>query len=470
MILRQNLQVQLSGNSEKKNNWFFRFWLWIGIYIVFYLFLNLKYNIDKIDDVWNLSWAYGLIHFHTFTPGVFFDHGIIAFGVIWAAIQGFILDIIGWTKLNAHLISFGFGIGSLYLIFYLLKETFSELFAFTFVLVFSISEPFFASVTLARVDIFGLFLLILFLFLVFKKAPLFAGIILMLSLESHPAPFIFSLFYGIVFIWKWIKKQRIKLDLYFLLKFLIGMVIGLLIYLSIHYPYLHHIRGILLEGRKTGRPGLFHTPLYSYYFEAKYYRHIPELIILALSLILYFINWKRADRFPVLLLFSGILSTYLIGRANPNYTVYFYISYFIFVIYTFKNFTKVLSWKAIIILFLLLWFPQYAFLYIKNYNISFTDYIHDLKEGYHSREAGEKPIFGDPNSWFIFYKNRNFKVYGELVWVKIRINRLKGQGYVICNKNYTISCKGVLNYLKKMHIKYTEVYDGKYSKILKIYK
>ncbi len=470
MTLRQNLQVQLNGNNKKKDNWFFRFWLWIGIYVVFYFFLNLKYNIDKIDDVWNLSWAYGLIHFHTFTPGVFFDHGIIAFGVIWAAIQGFLLDIIGWTKLNAHLISLGFGIGSLYLIFYLLKKTFSEIFAFTFVLVFSISEPFFASVTLARVDIFGLFLLTLFLFLLFKRAPLFAGIIFMLSLESHPAPFVFSLFYGIVFIWKWIKEKRINLDFSFLLKLLIGIVIGSFIYFSIHYPYLHHIRGILLEGRKTGKPGLFHTPLYSYYFEAKYYRHIPELIILAFSLILYFINWKKTDRFPVLLLFSGIVSTYLIGRANPNYTVYFYISYFIFVTYTLKNFIRPFSWRHIIILFLFLWIPQYAFVYIKNYNVNFTNYIHDLKKGCYNWDVEERPIFGDPNSWFIFYKNRNFKVYGELIWLRIRLNHLKGQGYVVCNKNYIVSCRDVLSYLKKIHIKYTEVYNGKYSKILRIYK
>ncbi len=373
-----------------------------------------RYRLENIDDAWTLSWAHSFINRGIETDLVFYDGqggGVYAFGKLYCMLYGPLLNAAGWTKAHAHGISIALS-GAALLFWYLALRRigYGRRICLTFTVILGLVEPVFAMANMARVDAL-VFLLVAAAFYAFTAGLfLLAGLLTVLAVENHPIGCVALFYMGALALSRLKPDFDRKRALTGTLLLGAGGALGVAVYVGLHYKSLGAAVGSVAYNVKAS-PGIPNF-LYHYYFETKYLRHVPELVITIAALALYLArrSW-RDDRFPLLAALALAASSFLIRRANFHYAVFAYPAFVLLWVYVGKRWRQP---AALLVLVPALVLPQYALVAYRNRNASaprFEQYVADLRR---ALPADTTPIVGSANEWFAFtdrefYHHRLFK-------------------------------------------------------------
>ena len=398
-------------NARLSRSDYILFGAYLFLALLTYTLLHGIYRPDNMDDAWFLSFAHnhmvkGIETDITFgtAPGGGGFGGVVLFGKSYTYFYGGILNAIGWTKSHAHIISTICIFLSAACWSLLLRRTgFSKRIYILFGLALPLVEPFFAAANQARPDALS-FLIVSSAALAFSfHHNITAGLLAAMAIEIHPvgisAPLIIlALFipgkHSTTMTWRGAIRTTLWLC--------VGGLIGLTYYYLLHEQNLHLLNKTIQQGN-TGANRI-NNILFEYFFKTKYFRHIPELLVLvaAAALFLFKRLYRETKVVPALFVVC-ILFTLIIRRPNFMYTVYVYPAFLLLILwiserYSFLKFTGVALLAYLI--------PQYALVYVKNHDWSMERYIAQIQDAV---PEGTDPVVGQPNDWFAFM-NRPFYI------------------------------------------------------------
>lgn len=392
------------------------------------MFLFNNYRVEDVDDPWSLSFAYNYIHHNYEYDKVYQNEklgGVAFFGKIYSYIYSFFLDITGWTKLYAHIISTSLVYLSLYFWYLIFKEIGVDKKKIIIILLLMVVlEPYINMGNKTRSDALAYFFSTLCFLLFVKKRFAISGIIGMMGLETHPLG-VSGFFYCFAyFLWQYRsffsdKRSLIKA----LVLFFAGIAIGAGLYLALHLKNYSTVNSEIGFYTETGLTANY---IYSYFFESKLHRHIAEFILFFTALIIYI--WKKMyknDGFTLIFLGVVIFQSLVLPRGNANYGVFAFPAFVLLAVHAASGIKKD---QILLLLTFLLLFPQYAYLYKMNYRQeSQTEYIEKVRKVLPENDI---PIFGSPNEWFAYY-DREFYSF-KLLDVKPEIDEC----YVIVEDDF----------------------------------
>ena len=221
--------------------------------IVSYLRLNLIYNVEDVDDAWSLSFIYNALVRHL-PPDASFGGGLADlrfFGTTQAYVYAGFLDLFGWTKYNAHLLSALFMVLSA-LAWYgiLTRLRFSRKLSFFFALLVLWCEPFFREAVLSRPESMTFFLVSAGFFFLVRQWYFAAALLGVIAVENHPMGVMFFVYAlaWVASVW----RPRASLDRRLAarngLKFTAGLLCGAAYFLALHYQSLAHTLQLVAKG------------------------------------------------------------------------------------------------------------------------------------------------------------------------------------------------------------------------------
>ncbi len=366
--------------------------------ILAYILLHLRFAREDVDDAWALSFIYNMLVRHippetTFGGGLANPH---IFGMTQAYIYGPVLQAIGWTKGNAHLIStFFIAASSASWYFITRKMNFTVKSAVLFALLVLWCDPFFREANLARPESLTFFLMSLsFLFFVYNK-PFLAGLFVMVAFENHPMG-LFSLVFIAAFMAASARKGSFVSVKKYLLPaalFISGVILGAAYYLLLHYPYLKEI----YSNFKTGSASQPFSVLADYFFHFQARLHVFVFVLLALCLAMYLATKGfKEQRFVLYLLVLSVIVNFINPRDNYHYTLYFYVS-FLFLAFACLEGTKFrrLAPAALFLIVSL----NYIYVMYRNRTYDFNRKTAMLEA---LVPPGKIPVLGGPDEWFAF--------------------------------------------------------------------
>jgi hypothetical protein len=375
------------------------------VVVVTYVALHDIYRPENHDDACSLSYAYSYVH-HGITHDVHFgnrmggQNGVSIAGRIWARIYGHTLDAVGWTRGASHRISIAFMVASAFVWFGIVRRlTGSATAALTFALLFLLLEPFFAAANQARPDAMTLLLASSSFLLFLHHRAVLAGVLAVAAFETHPMGLVagvFVLAYGLA-----APASERGAFVRALPRVALGGLIGIAGYVAMYRPELGEL-GSVLWGSAQGTNEPTANFLYEYFFRTKYLRHLPELLLLAgVVFVQVRRGYFRENRFPLILLGLAIAVSVVVRRPNFMYTVYVYPAILFVMVATFHRMDRL---STLVVIFLGLLVPQYAVVWWQNRHHDLDDHLETLRA---LAPAGEHPIVGSPNAWFVF-KDRGF--------------------------------------------------------------
>src|SRR5262249_44434379 len=147
-------------------------------------------------------------------------------------------------------------------------------------------------------------------------------------------------------------------------KMMLGGVLGLVVYFVLHPEIL-----ALLAASSTAewdeRSPHF---LWDYFFEQKLYRHLPELAVFSVCVVVHI--WRREYMqwpFPLVASLTTLFIGFLLPHGNYFYTPFWYFPSFLLVFTTIS-----VKWRAVVLpaLVLVLFVPQYAVAYVWGHKYS----------------------------------------------------------------------------------------------------
>lgn len=394
--------------------------------ILLHVLMHGNFRKESIDDPWMLSWIYNY-----FKTGIRYDFSfrgdapgsaLQLFFMTYVYIYGFTLNLIGFTQNNAHLISKLFLFGSVGLWYAIItKLNYKREIAIITVLLMLLLEPYLFIGNLARADALTFFLATLSLFLFMKDFYLLSGITTLVAFETHPMG-IMAFFYIAAYVIY--KREDIFAEKSLLLKrfglFFIGCMIGCAYYLFLHFEYIIYLFYTVEES-------LGKNCLYSYFFEERYYRHLPELMIIIAALFVY-LKKKiyKEDQFSLIFLIVALISAFLIRREISLYIIYIYPALLLIITLSFDNINRL---KIITIIYIALLLPQYAYVYKQFSSYDLNAFIDKVTL---SVPDDGLPVVGNPNSWYAF-KDRDFREYSNVPTEYFDIN---SGFYIVENTSY----------------------------------
>jgi hypothetical protein len=403
------------------------------------------YNPYRMDDAWFMSFVYQSYVKRINTDEVFGGDisngygGTQLFGKIYTNFYGFFATSFHrWDKHFFYFISGSFVLMSAGIFGLIARQLTTPLpvaIIYSFCLVYM--DVFFSTAHLVRVEAFILFFSSLAAWFTLRQWYGSAICATAIALETHPTGSV-ALFLMIPIVFY--SKPNFQLPLYStILKLLVICTACIATYLWLHPDAFSRFQELKQASNILDLNNNF---LYAYYFETRYFRKIPELILLLICVI-YAIN--MCVKQPLLsedkLIFSwfilSILFSILIGRGNWSYAVLVYPAFVLLIIRVALNYDKIIQ------LFMVLWIlytVQYIALYSINqrhplsseYSAVYTDYVRE-----HFKSTG-LPIIGLPNDYFNFY-DKTF--------------------YVLC---YVNADKFEKNVKKAILIQHTEAYLKRY--------
>lgn len=387
----------------------------IGICILLnYIFLRGVYQPHNTDN----TFSYALIHDYIvdgiaddpFTrrgPSSWVQDGLKYFRRTHALIYGSILSISGWgfthaQNISAVLVMFA---GGLWLPI-LNKLNYRLESRLVFVALFFFLEFSFMASNSFRQEAFLLLLQSLAFYLALARQYFAVGLLSALAFETHPIGIM-----NLALPASWVFARHIQRrahdnlpsPLTILLKLMGGIVAGCLYYFLVYNNNGLEVVQFLLAntGQVDENVQWKHGALSQYFFATKYYRHLPELLLLLVSLY-YFISHKiYKDRLFIIL--SLIAVTFLsFIRDNFFYAIVAYPVFLLVIVTAFDNLNKL---SALLTLCLLLMVPQYSYVYYLNHGWDRETYLKAVKE---TVPNDDLPVVGSTPSWFALM-DRNFK-------------------------------------------------------------
>ena len=384
--------------------------------LVVYALLLGKYRLEDLDDTWSLSYVRNYVLRGIEVDPTFGGPArILYFGKTHAWFTGHFLNLIGWTRENAHLLSiFLLFVAAFLWVPILRRLSYSLPLACSFAALALLTEPFFSAAQSARPEAFVFLLCALALLFFVQSRYLLCVLTACVAVESHPMG-IMAFFYVAAAAlsggrWRNILKRRSLIEL------LSGFLLGAAYYLWLHGTALAGLGQTVAEGNtQVGRT--LNNYLYDYFFKTKYLRHLPELGLILAGVFLYGKNrfWKD-NSFAWILFWVTVVSTLLLSRPNFHYALYAYPAFLLLILVVAEKKERL---KAGLVLFLLLLLPQYAFVYSRNRSFDFTQQLQAVRSAV---PQDSLPILGSANEWFSFmdrefystqyvgdYKNLKFK-------------------------------------------------------------
>jgi hypothetical protein len=400
------------------------------IVVTIYGTLFRNYRVDtNIDIPWSLSFSYnycvkGIETDATF--GVQFpvaQGGTVAFGKLAAMVQCAALARFNWSLVAANVLSVAGVVLSMAVIFaFLVGEGFSRLGAVTCCLALAATEPFVAMANQTRSEYLTFLLAVCGLLLAARRRLLLAGLISVLAIELQPIGVMAPIYLIAYELSRIIQTRRFRLEFDRIAKMTLGGLLGLAVYFILH-PNILALLAASNAAEWNNHAGHF---LYGYFFEARLYRHLPELAVFAACLLVQvwrqdYMQWP----FPIIASLATLFIGFFLPHGNVYYTPFWYFPSFLLVFLTIS-----VAWPAVAVpvLVLVLFVPQYAVAYIWGHKYAGQDELLVARTAIASRgtDLRQAHIFGDFIFWPVF-KDLSFE------WAPSGMfKQPRGTSYLIC--------------------------------------
>jgi hypothetical protein len=221
-----------------------------------------------------------------------------------------------------------------------------------------------------------------------------------------------------------IRMPRFRLEFDRIAKLVLGGMLGLALYFILH-PDIVTLLALHPNPGEWGKEGSVHF-LYPYFFEARLYRHLPELAVFAVCLLVHIGRQDyRQWPFPLIASLATVFIGFLLAHRN-----YFYIPFWYFPSFLLVFLTASVAWRAVLVpaLVLVLFVPQYAVGYVEGHKYARQDELRVARSAIarHSADLSQVHIFGDFIFWPVF-KDLSFR------WAPAaKFNQPPGTSYLIC--------------------------------------
>jgi hypothetical protein len=382
-----------------------------------------------IDTRWYLSFSYnycmkGIDTDPTF--GVAFPGGMggtVAFGKLAAMLQCAALAPFNWSLVAANVLSVAGVVLSMAAIFaFLVGEGFSSFGAATCCLALAATEPFVAMANQSKYEYITFFLAVCGLLLAARRHLLLAGLISVLAIEVQPIGIMAPIYLIAYELSRMIQTRRFRIEFDRVAKLVLWGVLGLAVYFMLHPDILALLAA---SSRAAVYQGSIHF-LYGYFFEARLYRHLPELAVFTACLLVHI--WRRDYMqwpFPLVASLATLFIGFFLLHQNYFYTPFWYFPSFLLVFLTIS-----VAWRVVVLpaLVLVLFVPQYAVGYAEGHKYLRQDELQVARSAIGSRgtDLSHAHIFGDFIFWPVF-KDLSFE------WSpNARFNQPGGTSYLIC--------------------------------------
>jgi hypothetical protein len=391
---------------------------------------NYRVNL-AIDTQWDLSFSYNYCvkgietdaTFGSVFPGGM--GGTVAFGKLAAMVQCAALSPFNWSLVAANVLSVAGVVLSIAAIFsFLVGEGFGRLEAVTCCLGLAATEPFVAMANESKYEYTTFLLAVCGLLLAARRHLFLAGLISVLAIEVQPIGIMAPIYLIAYELGRMIQARRCCVAFDRVTKMVLGGVLGLAVYFILH-PHILALLAASPNPVQWGKEGSIHF-LYGYFFEARLYRHLPELAVFAACLWVHI--WRRDYMqwpFPIIASFATLFIGFFIAHRNYFYTPFWYFPSFLLVFRTIS-----VAWRAVAVpaLVLVLFVPQYAVAYVEEHKYARQWELQVARSAITSRgtDLSHAQIFGDFIFWPVF-KDLSFK------WAPTgKFAQPLGTSYLIC--------------------------------------
>jgi hypothetical protein len=394
------------------------------------MFGNYRVNV-AIDTSWDLSFSYNYCikgidtdaTFGSVFPGGM--GGTVAFRKLAAMVQCAALAPFNWSLVAANILSVGGVVLSMAAIFaFLVDQGFSRFGAVTCCLALAATEPLVAMANQSKYEYITFLFAVCGLLLAAHRHLLFAGLISVLAIEVQPIGIMAPIYLIAFELSLMIQTRRFRLEFDRIAKMALGGLLGIAVYFILH-PHILALVAASPNPAEWGKEGSIHF-LYGYFFEARLYRHLPELAIFIACLLVHI--WRRDYMqwpFPIIASFATFFVGFFISHRNYFYTPFWYFPSFLLVFLTISS-----AWRAVAVpvLVLVLFVPQYAVGYVEGHKYARQDELQVARSAIASRgtDLSHAHIFGDFIFWPVF-KDLSFK------WAPTgKFKQPRGTSYLVC--------------------------------------
>lgn len=370
------------------------------------------YDPNNVDDPWTLSFIYswltnGATGDFTFgnaiSNGDGGQSGLQFFGKVQALIYGPILSLLDWNRNAAHTISALFVAASMPMWWRIVGaiEPRASVRAL-FVACLIVSEPIVTASNEARPDALTFFLMTSSLLAVTLRHYFAAGAISVLAFEVHPMGAISVLYGSAIYLHEKNRALVSREHLRNLFHSAGGLVAGSLIYVVLHQDSIAELPALLFSSNGSS----FGKSLTMYTFNSFAFRHLPEAILFAGSLLVFIRSglWRR-ERGLTLLLGAAFVSLAVLRRGNHHYMLYYAPIVLLVGVVVVVHYRKQLPAAA---LFFVLMLGQYGVTAWRNSGFDINQYVRVMRQ---MVPAGSTPIVAEYNAWFSFYDRQFYGSY-----------------------------------------------------------
>ena len=362
-----------------------------------------SYNVYEIDTPWSLSFSYnycmkGIDIDATFgEPFPAGQGGTVVFGKIAGMVQCAALAPFNWSLIAANVLSVaGVVLGMAAIFAFLVGQGFSRFAAVTCCLALAATEPFVAMANISRYDYITFLLAVCALVLAAREHLLLAGLISVLAIEVHPIGIMGPIYLIAYELSRMVQARRFRLEFHRVAKLVLGGLLGLAIYFILHPDTL--ALWAVFSNPAGSNMGSIHF-LYGYFFEARAYRHLPELAVFTACLLVHI--WRRDYMqwpFPIIASLATLFIGFFLHHHNYYYAPFWYFPSFLLVFVTIN-----VAWRAVAVpvLVLVLFVPQYAVKYVKGHKYADQSELQVARSAIASRgtDLSDAHIFGDSIFW-----------------------------------------------------------------------
>ena len=222
------------------------------------IFLLTNYRKENIDEPWVLSFYYNFVNHGVSTDNVFLGNegqiGVQHFGKTTAYLYGSVLNVLGWTRFNASLISLTLLLIAIWIWYknVLMISDKNRIFAkITAILMLTI-EAFVAIANSPRNEALVFLIAALVFYFYLKQKHFLAAVIFAMSLEIHPVAIVATV--PIIAHYFCFKEKPPKGIIW---KTTAAFVIAALYYLALHHAELGTLTSVLSSATKTAWSNLF---------------------------------------------------------------------------------------------------------------------------------------------------------------------------------------------------------------------
>jgi hypothetical protein len=388
---------------------------------------------SAIDTPWYLSISYnycikGIDTDATFGGSFpFAMGGTVIFGKLAAMVQCAALAPFDWSLVAANVLSVAGVVLSMAAIFlFLVDEGFSRRGAVTCCLALAATEPFVAMANQSKYEYITFLLAVCSLLLAARRHLFLAGLISVLAIEVQPIGIMAPIYLISYELSRMIQARRFHVEFDRVAKLVLGGVLGLAVYFILH----PHILALLAASSNSVGWSAYPTHfLYEFFFEARLYRHLPELAVFTACLVFHisrrdYTQWP----FPIIASLATLLIGFLLHHGNSFYTPFWYFPSFILVFLTIS-----ITWRAVAVpvLVLVLFVPQYAVAYVWGHKYARQGELQVARSAISKRgtDLSRAHIFGDSIFWPVF-KDLSFEWSPSVLDNQRPIPR--GTIYLIC--------------------------------------